>query len=205
MRVGLLADSAGNLDLLDRALTLLTGPLGCERIFFLGGAYDDIDAVLQRRSSMPNKDSGDMGFLSEVTKFLESEEGTPEPSATAEEVFGVPIVRVPERSSRHYQNENKVFELLSSALVLLVHFKGDLIKDDIANATLIFHGASAKAAVVQIGNRAFVTPGPLATANCVAVLSDEPSPYTFSVYQPDGTPVHSQRLTLGSGRKLTVK
>ena len=86
-----------------------------------------------------------------------------------------------------------------------MQFKGDLTKEDIVNATLILHGGGKKPAVVQIGARAFVTPGPLSPAGGVAVLIAEGKTVRFEVYDLSGAKLHQEVVQVGGGSKLSVK
>lgn len=212
MRVGLLADSAGNLELLDRALGLLAGPLHCERLFFLGGAYDDVDAVLRKRRSAVTQSYSDQDFLQDVQRFVELGQQTSVHSGEAigaGDIYGVPVVRVPERDCAAYTDSatpSKIIEMLDNQIALLVHFKGDLAKDDIGNAAIILHGSSAEPAAVQIGARAFVTPGALNhDPPTVGVLTVAGSDCTFEVCDLTGATLRSEKLRVGGGTKMKVR
>jgi len=212
MRVGLLADSAGNLELLDRAFGLLAGPLHCERVFFLGGAYSDVDAVLRNRRGAATESYSDTDFLQDVQRFVELGQQTSVHSGEAigsADVYGVPVVRVPERDSAAYTDgatPSKIIEMVDNQIALLVHFKGDLAKDEIANAAIILHGGSAEAAAVQIGTRAFVTPGALShDPPTVGVLTVTGNECTFEVCDLTGATLRSNKLRVGGGAKMKVR
>jgi len=210
MRIGLLADSAGNIERLDQALTLLVERLNCERVFFLGGAYADIDGVLRSRSSH-DADYSDQDFLSDIARFVASGQSASADSGktlAAEDVIGASVIRVPERDSPEYSDEeipNTIFEMIEGWIALLVAFKGDLNKEDIANAAIILHGGGKKAAVVQIGTRAFITPGPLHPQGGVAVLDTEGKGLRFEIYDLVGEKLQSQEVKVGGGSRMTVK
>jgi len=135
IRIGLVSDSCGDAPLLARALAALD-QAGAERLFFLGDRWADADAAL----------------------------APPFPAAAAARIRAR-LARVagsssPERASG--KAPAKAIEMVGGALACLVHDKADLTRDDIANATFLFHGAADAPALVQIGPRFFVTPGRLA-------------------------------------------
>ena len=133
MRIGLASDTHGNLDALARAFERFERA-DAEQVFFLGGRHADVDGVLARRRR-----------------------GTPDPIAGR-------IVRVasracPEGVSGEVPRTH--VDLVEGRICCLVHDKAQLSRDDIANASVFFHGNSARAGIVQIGPRCFVTPGHL--------------------------------------------
>lgn len=197
---------------LGRALELLSGQLACERIFFLGGRYSDLDAVLKQRT--PKREAQDTGevFVAEVARFVAARELEREGTGLAlgaEELFGVPVVRVPEQGSARYDDSdtpNVVLEMLGATIVLLVHNKADLVRDQIANAQLIAHGNSPEAAVVQIGPRAFVTPGSLqGDGASIGVVDDTGGAPRFDVHDLQGVLTQSHALSLRRASRLIVR
>jgi len=211
MRVGLVADSGGDIKRLDQALRLLVETLRCDSVFFLGGAYADIDGVLRARGSDAADDYSDQNFLDDIARFVVSGQSASANSGktlAAEEVIGAPVIRVPERGSPEYLDEaipNLVFEMIEGFIAVLIQFKGDLTKEHIVNASLILHGGSKKPAVVQIGARAFVTPGSLSPTGGVALLVAEGKAVQFEVYDLDGAQIHQEAVKVGGGSKLSVK
>jgi predicted phosphodiesterase len=160
IRIGLVSDSCGDAPLLARALAALD-QAGAERLFFLGGRWADADAAL----------------------------APPFPAAAAARIRAR-LARVagsssPERASG--KAPAKVIEMVGGALACLVHDKADLTRDDIANATFLFHGAADAPALVQIGPRFFVTPGRLARP--AAPVGGPPPQGTWALLELDGTRV----------------
>ena len=144
IRIGLVSDSCGDAPLLARALAALD-QAGAERLFFLGDRWADADAAL----------------------------APPFPAAAAARIRAR-LARVagsssPERASG--KAPAKAIEMVGGALACLVHDKADLTREDIANATFLFHGAADAPALVQIGPRFFVTPGRLARLEAPAHLA----------------------------------
>jgi hypothetical protein len=217
MRIGLVASSRGDRDRLDQALRLLAGTLRCERIFFLGDQLADLDALLPPApmpspSPSPRADD-DVGFLAAVTDFMLGQQGGAAPGASPatslEERYGVPVLGVAEKGSpRLLQDPSsaKILDLVGGSIVLAVHDKNDLVKEDIANAALILHGDGAAPAVVQIGSRAFVTPGPLCVdGGQVGVLHEVAGGFGFDAHDLQGATTHAQVFNLRRSARLSVK
>ncbi len=199
MRIGLASDTYGNLDPLERALALFERAQ-VDRVFFLGGRVADVDAVLARRSGgsreapVPRTDAE---FLSAVEGALERQaRARPDPLEGR-------IVRVASRACPEYDS-GKVprmqVDLVEGRITALIHDKKDLTRDDIANATLIFHGNSVAPGVVLIGSRCFMTPGHLrdpapdgrpATFALVEVSARE---LVFTVFSDEAAELRQQRV-----------
>ncbi len=221
----MLAGSRGSRDLLQRAMRLLTGPLRCERILFLGEAYADLDGLLDGAAEKPTAAAeppaptssidSDADFLAAVTEFVaardEQEKASgAEPTTEIEPGFeGVPVVRVPERGCPAYEDPAvgvKQIDMIGTTLTLAVHHKGDLVKEDIANAVLIFHGGSDEPGLVQIGPRAFMTPGRLsAPSPAVAVFESAEGAMHFEAFDLDGQQLQNKPLQLRRTTKFSLK
>ncbi|ABS25670.1 metallophosphoesterase [Anaeromyxobacter sp. Fw109-5] len=183
MRIGLASDTHGNLDALARAFERFERA-GAEQVFFLGGRHADVDGVLARRRR-----------------------GTPDPIAAR-------IVRVasracPEGVSGEVPRTH--VDLVEGRICCLVHDKADLSRDDIANASVFFHGNSARAGIVQIGPRCFVTPGhlrgdapPDAPATfAIAELTDRD--VVLTVYSAGGAELRTERCAPTAQGRMSVK
>lgn len=180
IRIGLCSDSHGNVDALALALDIFAR-VGAERIFFLGGCSADVDAALARRRS------GAAELAARITRVASR--------ACPEAALGAPTTSM---------------DMVEGHLCLLVHDKADLTRDDIGNAALLFHGKSDAAALVQIGPRAFVTPGHLRAAQ-----ADRPASFAFLeldanelelvVFSSDGAELRRDHGSLGPGNKVSVR
>lgn len=161
MRVGFICDTHGNIDYLVLATERLLGALQAERVFFLGGEYSDIDDLFdfRRKLERGTEEYHDEHFLADVASFLAGE------SESADMVdYRKKFVRVPEPGSPAYADENtpnKMLEMVGGHIVLLVYSPNDIVKDDLLNANIIFHGSTQKRGVVQKGRHYFVCPGHL--------------------------------------------
>jgi len=193
VRIGLASDSCGNTALLVRALDALDAA-GADRIFFLGARFTDVDAAMAARAQSapstgapPPPAGEDEAFLREVEGELRSR------IETAATRVGR-IVRIASRSCRERAPSapGKLLEMVGGALCCLVHDKADLTRDDIANATFLFHGNADAPALVRFGPRYFVTPGHLRASAPAdrpatwAVLEFESERVELVVYGEDG-------------------
>lgn len=209
VRIGLVSDSFGNLDALGVAFDLF-GRAGAERIFFMGGWWADVDAVLARRrygSRGAPVPARDRGFLSAVEGALSRSAGIPEHPLAGR------ITRVASRACPEYGSgpQGKAVDLLEGRICCLVHDKSDLSREDIGNATLLFHGNSGQAALVQFGPRVFVTPGHLRTRSeegrpaTFALADVTPAEIVLTVFSAEGAELRRERAALQSGGKVSVR
>lgn len=216
MKIGLASDSFGNVDALSSAFEWLT-TAGAERIFFLGGRYADVEAVLDRRRAgarrAPADPGGEMGFLEAVKGALARAAAVGGADGGAVELERR-VVRVASRACPEYQLERaprKVFEMVDGLICCLVHDKSELTRDDIANASVLFHGNSGHAAMVAIGPRVFVTPGHLRALDpggrppSCALLQVGREALELTVYSPRGKELRREKLEVGARSKMSVK
>jgi hypothetical protein len=153
-----------------------------DRVFFLGGRVADLDAALARRAATDPLDGR--------------------------------IVRVASRACPEYPS-GKVplmqVDLLEGRIACLVHDKADLSRDDISNATVIFHGHSAAPALVQIGPRCFVTPGhlrapaPPGRPATFALAEVTPRELVLTVFSEESVELRQDRVSFGASGKMSVK
>ncbi len=216
MQIGLVADSRGDLDALQRACDLLLEK-GADRFFFLGGFWYDVDELIARRRNAlrGGREYGDDDFLSDVLTFLEKksdeQQGTVAHRLRKDEAekFASMFARVPDRDSLAYRDpavSRVLVELIGDRIACLVADKADLGREDIERATFLVHGASAEPAVVQIGARFFVTPGSLQakTPSC-ALLSSTKDGVGFTAFDLSGRELRREALNLAVKRKMTLK
>ena len=213
MKIGLLADSSGDIDALDRGTELLQQQ-GAERLFFLGGRYPDVDEMILRRRARRRGDRAysDQDFIDDVAAFLGASTGGTMgrlQGADEEDRLRSRFSRVPCSESLEYRDPNvpkKLVELVGDTLACLVHDKGDLVKDDMLNAVLLIHGKSPEPNVVQIGPRFFVTPGRLAGASeqTCALLEMAPAELRFHAFTLEGREIKTLAFPRGSKNKVSV-
>lgn len=211
MKIGLASDSFGNHDALAGALAAFE-VAGVERVFFLGARWADVDAVLARRSAPPRVPASDPGL-----GFLDAVRGELARKTTGAWAIPFParIARVASRACPEAASGSaprKVVELVEGQVACLVHDKAELSRDDIENASLIFHGNSAQAALVPIGPRCFVTPGhlrapaPQGRPPTFAFLEVSAQEIVLAVHDAaSGDEVRRERAPLGARTKLSVR
>jgi hypothetical protein len=214
MKIGLLADSTGDIEALDRGTTLLLEK-GAERLFFLGGRYPDVDEMLLRRKSARRggREYNDDDFLNDVSSFLGKSDGGLQAKlrpTDEDDRLRDRFSRVPCKESLEYrepQVPKKLVEMVGDVLACLVHDKSDLIKDDMLNAVFLIHGKSPEPNVVQIGPRFFVTPGRLtgASEQTCGLLELNGNQILFDAFTLDGRAIKHQELALARRTNISAK
>lgn len=211
LRIGVASDSFGNVELLGSVLDRFARAR-VDRVFFLGGRCADVDAVLARRGSGVSRHAPvprtDAEFLAAVQGALARQAGA------ARDPLAGKVVRVASRACAEYASgavPRKQVDLVEGLICCLVHDKADLDRDDIANASVIFHGNSGHAALVQIGPRTFVTPGQLrapapagrpGTYGVVEVTAKE---LVLTVFSEAGAELKRERASFAAGAKMSVR
>lgn len=210
MRLGLVSDTFGNLDALERALELFVRSR-VERVFFLGGRLADLEAVLARRAG-GSRDAPvprtDREFLTAVEAAL-----TRRASADADPLAGR-VVRIASRACPEYEGgevPRKQLDLVDGRVACAVHDKSELTRDDIENASLILHGNSAQPALVAIGPRCFVTPGhlrrpaPAGRPATFVLLEAGVRELEMTIFSEEAAELRREKVTLGRTTKLSVR
>lgn len=183
MRIGLASDTFGNAPLLERALEHFRRAQ-VERVFFLGGCAADVDAALSRRA------------------------------APAADPLAARIVRVASRACPEYGGgavPAKQLDLVEGRICCLVHDKAELTRDDISNASVLFHGNSTHAALVQIGPRCFVTPGhlrapaPPGSPATFAIADLTERELVLTVFSDECVEVRQERASFAATGKMSVR
>jgi predicted phosphodiesterase len=211
VRIGLASDSFGNVELLGTVLDRFARAK-VDRVFFLGGRCADVNVALARRG-MP--EPVDHPVPRTDAEFLAAVEGALARQAVAAgDPLAGKVVRVASRACSEYESgevPRRQVDLVEGKICCLVHDKADLDRDDIANATLIFHGNSAHAGLVQIGPRTFVTPGPLRAPTpdgrpgSYAVVEVTAQEVVLSAFSEGGVETKRERASFGAGAKMSVR
>lgn len=218
MKIGLVADSQGDVDALEHACDFLVEEKGATRIFFLGGRWSDVDDAIQhkREEVRGSTEYGDQDFLADVASFV-AKAAAAEAGGVAHrlnktevEAFASRFTRVPDRDSLAYRDPNvpRVLpDMIGDRIAILVHDKGDLTRDDIEPATFLVHGNATAPAVVQIGPRYFVTPGKLSGVpeRTFGMIELGPKGAELVAFGLDGREVKRVAMALQVKRNLSVK
>ncbi|HUL60040.1 MAG TPA: metallophosphoesterase family protein [Anaeromyxobacteraceae bacterium] len=212
MKIGLVSDTYGNVGALERAIDLFARAQ-TERIFFLGGRLADLEVALARRrggsrdAPVPQTDGE---FLAAIRGALERQAGI-DPDAVK---LPGKVVSVASRACPEYETgavPRKQMDLVAGHICCLVHDKAELTREDIANATVLFHGNSGHAALVQIGPRYFVTPGhlrdpaPDGKPATFAMLEVSERELELVVFSADAAEVGRQQASFGARGKMSVR
>jgi hypothetical protein len=103
----------------------------------------------------------------------------------------------------------KHVDMVEGRICCLVHDKAELSRDDIANASLLFHGNSGQAALVRIGPRLFVTPGHLRASSdappSFALAEVTARELVFTVFSDQAVELRQERAPFAAGGKMSVK
>ncbi len=216
MKIGLIADSRGDVDALEYACDLLLDEKGADRLLFLGGLWNDVDELFKRKRDQERgtEEYGDHDFLADVSSFLA---GAAADGALPQRVkkrgvdaFIKRLARVPDKESLAYRDPScsRVLpDLFGDKIACLVHDKGDLKRDDIEMATFLVHGNSAAPNLVQIGARYFITPGSLTgrAQRTVGLLELEREGGEFVALGLDGRELSRSKFSWVNRRKVSVQ
>ncbi len=220
--VGVLSDSEGDLEALDRALKFLSTK-GAKRFLFAGNRYQDLDdwVAWKRDEAKAQRDYSDLNFLEDITSFLGEGEQVDRPPAfgtayelsrTATELARLKekVLRTPEKGSLAYEDPSvpkKAVDMLGDVLCCVVYDKNDLDKEDMINSVLLVHGKEPEPKVVQIGPRYFVTPGKVSGSKpTVGLLELAGGGLKFSAFDLEGTTVVAAHpIQVGAKKKISVK
>ncbi|MGC4114382.1 MAG: hypothetical protein QM765_07175 [Myxococcales bacterium] len=220
MKIGLVADSMGDVDALEHACDFLVEEKGAGRLFFLGGRYTDVDDLLQRKREAARGGAAysDADFLADVAAFVakaaEAEKGGVAHRLNKSEVetYAARFTRVPDKDCLQYRDPNiarALPDMVGDRIAILVHDKADLTREDLEPATFLIHGASKEPAVVQIGPRYFVTPGRLCGGDpdgSFGLLELEAAAgLSFVAYGFDGREKRRVAMSMQTKTKMTVK
>ena len=218
MNIGLVSDSQGDIDALERACHLLLEKSGAERVLFLGNRWTDVDELVQRKreAKRGRPDYGDQDFLADVAGFVaksaEAEKGGVKHLLMKDEIeaFASRFTRVPDKDSLQYRDPaipRILPDMLGDRLSCLVHDKADLKREDIEVVTFVLHGNSKEPNVVQIGPRYFLTPGKVAgtTSPTCALVRSAAEGMEFVALDLDGRLLKKVPLPVGMRAKVTAR
>jgi uncharacterized protein YqgQ len=94
-------------------------------------------------------------------------------------------------------------EMLEKWILVMVHDKGVLEEDDIANAHVILYGGSKKPYFKRFGPRCFFTPGPLTGGNIGCLELSEGGELSIQLIDAGGEVVKTESLQ-GAATKFSV-
>lgn len=222
--IGIFGDTEGDLELFEAALRFLADR-GARRFLFAGGRYEDLDDWLKaKRDEMrAQADYSNGDFLVDVQRFLIGLDQLDRPAAfgtawelarATEELMRTKdrVLRTPEKGCLQYQDPSvprKAVDIVGDVICCVVHDKNDLGKEDMLNAAVLIHGKEPEPKVVQIGPRAFITPGRVkgGPRSTVGLLEQVEKQLVFSAWSlADGKVlIDRQPIVTGAKTKVSVK
>ncbi len=209
MKIGIVADSHGNVDYLVLAAERLLGQHGVDRIFHLGGGSKDVEEVIAFRKKMVRgtEEYGDDAFLSDVADFLAASGGGAEGDEISE--FRKRWVVVHDEGIEGAPE--KIVDLIGSHITLALYDATTCTADDLQNAVIILHGKIGRAGVMEKKKRWFLCPGHLRDKEfegkpaTFGVLEVVPKLARMQIYGVGGELVQEFPLNLEKKGKMTVK
>jgi hypothetical protein len=202
VRLGLLGPAGGELEELARAAEFLLNGARVTRAIYLGADDALEDTVALWAESLVGPDPSDEGVwgrafavaldgtATQIDAFLRRERGR----LRLKSLEGLP------------QEGLRSVELLGDRVAVLVHDKALLDEDDIVSAALLIYGRSAGPLIKKIGQRWFLTPGPIGCEGGGAiVIEDSDDGIVATVYDAAGRASRSEVLAAARTAKLSVQ
>ncbi len=210
MKIGLVADSHGNLDYLVLAAERLMTQLHVDRVFHLGGGSHDVEEVIAFKKKMVRgtEEYGDDAFLADVADFLTATGGPP---AEGDEIAEFRKKWTVVNDDGVDGAPEKIVDLIGSHITLALHDPLTVTADDLQNAVLILHGKMGRFGVMEKKKRWFLCPGHLRDKEfegrpaTFAVLEVVPKQARMLVYGIAGELVQEFPINLEKKGKMTVK
>jgi hypothetical protein len=99
----------------------------------------------------------------------------------------------------------RTMEMVGDRIAVLIHDKSMLDEEDIYAAALLIYGKSEAPLVKKIGQRWFLTPGPLRGGGGVCILDDAGEDIIATMFDPEGRETHSEALVLPKASKMRIQ
>ncbi len=172
MRFGILSDTHGNIDGLQKAVEFLREELKAKRIFHLGHEFDDVDELIARKRAAKHEPGEATDFFSDLAEALTTTLDLATRTVLKAESDELSMlrrlmIRVPGEGDRAYTDGAHAhidYEMLGDRIITLVHNVKELKKEDLATAHIVFYGGSHLYQVDRVGHRWFINPGHLMKA-----------------------------------------
>jgi hypothetical protein len=202
VRLGLLGPAGGELEGLARSAEFLLNGARVTRAIYLGADEALEETVALWAESLVGPNPSDAAIWDRA--FLVVAEGTPELIDTF--LRGERARRRLKSLERLPQENLRSVEMFSDRMAIVVHDKALLDEEDIASAALLIYGKSDAPLIKRIGQRWFLTPGPIGCADGgMIVLDDAADEVVATVYDSQGRASRSEALTAVRTTKLNVQ
>ena len=202
MRLGLLGPANGDLAALARAAEFLLNGAKVTRAIYLGADEALEDTVALWAESLVGPDPSDDGVWGRALAVAAT--------GTAEQIDAFlrgERARLRLKSlERLPPEELRTVEMFGDRVAVLIHDKALLDEEDIYSATLLVYGRSDGPLIKKIGPRWFLTPGPVGSPFCGAiVLDDTGDELVATLYDADGHASRTETLAVTRAARVSVQ
>jgi hypothetical protein len=202
VRLGLLGPANGELAALARAAEFLLNGARATRAIYLGDDDALEETVGLWAESLVGPDPSDEGIwrrafpvanggsVEQIDAFLRGERAR----LRLKSLEGLPPVHL------------RTVEMFGDRVAVLIHDKALLDEEDILSATFLIYGRSDAPLMRRIGQRWFLTPGPVASPGGGALLLDDAGQEIVgTLYDAEGRITRTEVLHADRGVKLSVQ
>lgn len=194
-RIAVVGPAQGASDALGRTIDQLLEDDSLRHIIYLGDDDALQDAMADRTAAMLSQDAflersvelACSGNAEAIDALLQERRAT-QRLATIRRLPPAPALAV---------------EMLEKWIVVMVHDKGVLEEDDIANAHVILYGSAKKPYFKRFGPRCFFTPGPLSGGHIGRLDLEDNGDLSIQLIDDGGKAVQSETLQ-GAATKFSV-
>jgi hypothetical protein len=197
-----LGPAGGELESLARSAEFLLNGARVARAIYLGADEALEETVALWAESLVGPKASDAELWDRA--FLVVAEGSP---AQIDAFLRGERARRRLKSLERLPEENlRSVEMFSDRMAILVHDKAVLDEEDIASAALLIYGKSEAPLIKRIGQRWFLTPGPIGCeGGGIIVLDDAADEVVATLYDSAGHASRSEVLTMVRTAKLGVQ
>jgi hypothetical protein len=202
VRLGLLGPCGDKLEELARSAEFLLNGARVSRAIYLGADDALEETVSLWAESLVGPDPSDEGLWIRALPIIA--DGAP---AQIDAFLRRERARLRLKSlERLPPDDLRSVEMFGDRVAVLIHDKALLDEEDIFSAALLIYGKSESPLVKKIGQRWFLTPGPIGSEGGGAmVLDDSDDDVVATVYDSSGRASRSESLTAIRTAKLSVQ
>jgi hypothetical protein len=202
VRLGLLGPAGGELEELARSAEFLLNGARVTRAIYLGADDALEETVSLWAESLVGPDPSDEGLWARALGVVSS--GTPE---QIDAFLRRERARLRLKALERLPPEDlRSVEMFADRVAVLIHDKALLDEEDIFSAGLLIYGRSDSPLIKKIGQRWFLTPGPVGSKGGGAmVLDDSDDEIVATVYDAEGRASRSEVLTASRTARLSVQ